>query len=42
MIAGFEEPTAGVVRLLGRDVTGSRPTGATSTWCSSRTRCSRT
>ena len=42
MIAGFEQPTSGEVLLDGVDVIGCRRTSATSTRCSSSTRCSRT
>ena len=42
MIAGFEEPDEGRVVLTGHDIVGRRPpSSATSTPCSSRTRCSR-
>ena len=40
MVAGFEEPTAGAIRIDGKDVTGLQArTSATSAWCSSPTRC---
>ena len=42
MIGGFEVPDAGLIELHGQDVTGCRPTSATSTPSSSATRCSRT
>ena len=42
MIAGFERPDAGTVELGGEDVTGCRPTSATSTPSSRTTRCFRT
>jgi spermidine/putrescine transport system ATP-binding protein len=42
MIAGFETPTEGAIRLAGTDVRGSRRTSATSTPSSSTTHCSRT
>jgi len=42
IIAGLEEPSGGSVRLMGRDITEvPRPT-ATSRWCSSPMRCTRT
>ena len=42
LIAGFEQPTEGAIRLDGEDVARSRRTSATSTRCSSPTRCSTT
>ena len=42
MIAGLEMPSEGRILIGGRDVTHLRPPTATSAWCSSPTRCSRT
>jgi multiple sugar transport system ATP-binding protein len=42
IIAGLEEPSGGRLRLEGRDITTSRRRTATSRWCSSPTRCTRT
>ena len=42
MIAGLEAPSAGSIRIGGRDVTCSARPSATSAWCSRATRCSRT
>ncbi len=42
MIAGFETPTSGAIRLQGVDVSKVPRTSATSTPSSSTTRCSRT
>ena len=42
MIAGFEEPSFGEVRIAGKDVTGVPPFRRPSTPCSRTTRCSRT
>lgn len=42
MIAGFETPTSGAIRLEGTDVSRVPRTSATSTRCSSITRCFRT
>ena len=43
MLAGFEVPDAGPThRWRARHHPASRPTSATSRWCSSDTRCSRT
>ena len=43
MVAGFETPTAGAIRIDGRDVVDLQArTSATSAWCSRPTRCSPT
>ena len=42
MVAGFEQPSAGEIRIDGADVAGSRPTGARPTPSSRATRSSRT
>ena len=43
MVAGLESVTGGRILIGGEDVTlRARPTSATSAWCSSRMRCSRT
>jgi putative spermidine/putrescine transport system ATP-binding protein len=42
MIAGFETPTRGTIKLGGRDVTICARGNARLAWCSSRTRCFRT
>ena len=42
MLAGFETPTSGEISLAGTPITRTRPTSATSAWCSRTTRCSRT
>lgn len=42
MIAGFEQPDRGDIRISGKSMLGIPRTSATSTRCSRRTRCSRT
>ena len=42
MLSGFETPTTGRILLSGRDITGRRPTGAASAWCSRTMPCFRT
>ena len=42
MIAGLEEVTSGEIAIKGRSMTGVRPADATSRWCSSPTRSTRT
>ena len=42
MIAGFETPTEGSIRIAGTEVSGSPPTSAAWAWCSRTTPCSRT
>ena len=42
LIAGLNRPTAGRIFIGGRDVTERRRSSATSAWCSSPMRCSRT
>ena len=42
MIAGLEEPTAGAIHIGDQDITGTKPTSATSTRSSSRMPSSRT
>ncbi len=41
MIAGFETPTSGDIRIKGKSVIGRRRTGATSRWCFSTWPCFR-
>ena len=38
MIAGFEAPSSGTLRIQGQDVTRVPPTGGRSTWSSNSTR----
>ena len=42
MVAGLEDITAGKLIIDGRSSTTRRPRTATSPWCSSPTRCTRT
>ena len=42
MIAGFETPTAGSIRIAGSKWSAWRPTAGAWAWCSRTTRCSPT
>ena len=39
MVAGFEQPSSGTIRLAGKTSPTPSPTSATSAWCSSPTPC---
>ena len=42
MVAGFEDPTGGEIKIDGKVVNDVSRATAASAWCSSRTRCFRT